>query len=229
MSRSIDLRSALIGGVIAGLVMTALPAVAGVGDTAIVGQQNKSASRATTFQGLGGNGVLRARSTRDTPALDLQVNGNAAPMTVDSTGRVKNLNADMVDGRNARDLEVLAAHAGGNQAEIVTPTDEVVRSVTLQVPTDGVVIVNSTASPVEPTAGDIVRCSITTGTTTDDAFVQRWESAGAAGDISQMAGTRGFDVTAGEFTANLVCDHSGTSGSSFIDDSAMTAIFIPNS
>ena len=229
MSRSIDLRSALIGGVIAGLIMTALPAVAGVGDNAIVGQQNKSASRATTFQGLGGKGVLRARSTRNNPALDLQVNGNAAPMTVDSTRRVKNLNADMVDGRNARDLEVLAAHAGGDQDETVTTADEVVRSVTLQVPTDGVVVVNSTAVTDEPTAGDFVACSITTGTTVDFTFGQLWESAGLHGGSGQLAGTRGFDVTAGEFTANLVCDHIGSSGSSNILDSALTAIFIPNS
>ena len=229
MSRSIDLRSAIVGGLISGLVMTALPVVAGVGDTAIVGQQNKSASRATTFQGLGGKGVLRARSTRNNPALDLQVNGNAAPMTVDSTRRVKNLNADMVDGRNARDLQVLAAHAGGDQHELITSTEEVVRSVSLTAPTDGVVVVNSSAYAAESTSGDDVVCSITTGTALDSNFAQQWSSSGGGGNVAPMAGTRAFDVPAGEVTFNLVCAQFGDSADAFLSDSALTAIFIPNS
>jgi hypothetical protein len=86
------------------------------------------------------------------------------------------------------------------------------------------VIVNSTATAVEDTAGGEVVCSITTGTTHDGAFLQIWESPGSAGDLAQLAGTRGFDVAAGQaLTVNLVCD---ASGSSSILDSALTAIFV---
>jgi hypothetical protein len=121
----------------------------------------------------------------------------------------------------------LAVHAGGNQNEVVTFSDEVVRSVTLTVPVAGTVIVNSTATAGEPTAGGGVVCSITTGTTHDVAFLQQWESAGFDGEFAQLAGTRGFDVTAGQaLTVNLVCDHSGASASSLIFDSALTAIFV---
>jgi len=123
----------------------------------------------------------------------------------------------------------LAVHAGSGQSEGVTATDEVVRSVSLTAPVAGTVIVNSTANAFESTVGDDVRCSITTGTTIDFAFNQIWRSAGSAsaGSVAQLAGTRGFDVTAGQtLTVNLVCDHAGTSGSSTISDSALTAIFV---
>jgi hypothetical protein len=121
----------------------------------------------------------------------------------------------------------LAVHAGGNQNEPVTASDEVVRSVSLTAPVAGVVIVNSTATAVQVTAGNVVRCSITTGTVHDFGFEQFWQSPGSPGSFEQLAGTRGFDVTAGQaLTVNLVCDHFGASSSSNIFDSALTAIFV---
>jgi hypothetical protein len=91
------------------------------------------------------------------------------------------------------------------------------------------VVVNSTANPVEDTAGDFEGCSITTGTTMDIDFLQFWESAGEnEGAFAQLAGTRGFDVAAGPFTANLVCKQFGSIGISQITDSALTATFIPS-
>jgi len=121
----------------------------------------------------------------------------------------------------------LAVHAGGEQVEGVGTAALVVRSVSLTAPVAGTVIVNSTATAQEPTAGDQVGCSIITGPFLDGAFLQLWESPGADGDFAQLAGTRGFDVTAGQtLTVNLVCRHFGTSGTSIIRDSALTAIFV---
>jgi hypothetical protein len=121
----------------------------------------------------------------------------------------------------------LAAYSGGAQFRSVTATDAVVRSVTLTAPVDGTVIVNSTVNANESTAGDTVLCSITTGTSLDNAFLQLWESPGSDGRYGQLAGTRGFAVTAGEeLTVNLVCYHFGDSGSSDIRNSALTAIFV---
>jgi ell wall binding domain 2 (CWB2) len=123
----------------------------------------------------------------------------------------------------------LATYAGGEQNETVSNAAEVVRSVSLTAPVAGVIIVNSTANVNEPTAGDGVRCSITTGTDSVDlAFLQVWLSPGSPGDWSQMAGTRGFSVGAGQtLTVNLLCDHYGAgSASSDIQDSALTAIFV---
>ena len=48
-----------------------------------------------------------------------------------------------------------------------------------------------------------------------------WKS----GSKAQLAGTRGFDVSAGTFTVNLVCL---SDASSTVVDPALTAIFIPD-
>jgi hypothetical protein len=124
---------------------------------------------------------------------------------------------------------VVAAHAGGNQVELVLAADVVVRSVTLTAPSAGVVVVNSTASAYQPTSSYHVFCSITTGTTMDYSFQQLWQSPGSPGPSAQLAGTRGFNVAAGPFTANLVCNQAGPDGYLAISDSALTAIFIPGS
>ena len=120
----------------------------------------------------------------------------------------------------------LAVYSQGNQIEAleVADAEEVVRSVTLTAPLAGVVIVNSTATASEDTAGNYVACSITTGTSLDNSFLQAWESPGVNGRYAQLAGTRGLGVTAGEIlTVNLVCESSDPAA---ILDSALTAIFV---
>jgi hypothetical protein len=120
----------------------------------------------------------------------------------------------------------LAVHAGGQQTEEVTTTAEVVRSVTLTAPVAGTVIVNSTATAAFETSFSEAQCSITTGTDVDFAFLQWWVSPGSSGWVSQLAGTRGFDVTAGQtLTVNLVCRRFG-SGDLDIRDSVLTALFV---
>ena len=100
---------ALVIGVILGWVVASLDSAdAAVGDNAIVGRQNVSAGRATTFQGQGSGGVLRARNTGANPALDLRVD-DGPPMLVDSRAKVRRLNADQVDGRHVHQL-IRAAH-----------------------------------------------------------------------------------------------------------------------
>lgn len=198
--------------------------------------------------------ALNARASRN--AVKIKVDAGQSPVKVNAAaGTAINLSADLLDGMDstaflgatnqAADSDLLdgldstaflqpsgvvAAHAGGDQFEVVTSVDAVLRSVSLTAPSAGVVIVNSTADASESMAGDKVRCSITTGTIVDPAFLQRWESGGSLdGEFGQLAATRGFAVTPGEaFTANLVCEHDGTSGSTNIFDTAMTAIFIPN-
>jgi hypothetical protein len=104
----------------------------------------------------------------------------------------------------------------------------VVVAVSVTAPVAGQVTVNSTTSAVEGTAGDDVRCSITTGTSIDVNFQQYWESAGFPGIVSQLAGTRTFNIAADATgTYNLVCGHIGESGSSQVFDSVLTAIFTP--
>ncbi len=123
-------------------------------------------------------------------------------------------------------LYPLAVHAGGDQWKSVNATGEVVRSVTLTAPVDGTVIANSSASVEEATAGEYVRCSISDSPAFDGGYEQTWYSGGSGGSIlAALAGTRGFDVTAGqEITISLFCHSSDASAGVF--DSSLTAIFV---
>ncbi len=268
-------RHPFIAALLGALVATSLPsAIAAVGDAMVIGEVNIGNAR-TRMTGRNDSSILQVVNRGTGTALDLRVKGNRAPLRVNSSKVVPNLNADQVDGMEASaflgvgakatdadkldgqdsteflgatdtaadaDLVdgmdstefltpagVVAAHAGGDQSEWVTTTDEVVRSVSLTAPSAGTVIVTSTANAYEITAGEAVWCSITTGTEIDVYFLQVWES-GSDGSTGQLAGTRGFNVESGLFTANLVCvaHLGGGNEASDIFDSAMTAIFIPD-
>jgi hypothetical protein len=173
--------------------------------------------------------AISAKASRN--AIKIKVGDGQAPIKVNAiAGTATNLSADLLDGLDStaflQPSGLRAAHSGGGQAEAVTSA-EVVRSVSLTVPAEGVVIVNSTATALDGDVGDTMNCSITTGTDLDHEFNQLWQSGGAGGGASaQLAGTRGFDVgPTRNFTVNLVCD---ALGDGFILDSSLTAIFIPN-
>ncbi|MFT6290399.1 MAG: hypothetical protein ACJAR2_000987 [Ilumatobacter sp.] len=131
---------------------------------------------------------------------------------------------------SAETAQPFSVFADGDQALVVTPTDAVVRSVTVTAPVSGTVIVNSSNSVIESLAGDQLRCSITMGSTVNYSALQVWASSGTdAGGLGQMSGTRGFDIAAGAAVMyNLVCVHTGSSGSSTVEDSSLTATFTPN-
>ena len=223
--RSSSFRSAIAGGLVVAFAMTALPVLAAsVGDPFALGEVNIINSK-TVLRGAAGK-TLQLRNTGTGFPLQLNAPDGKAPLKVNNSELVKRFNADLLDGLDSTALQVVAAHDGGEQIEGLTGTPDVVRSVTLTAPSDGMVIVNSTVTGVDSDAGDKVQCSITTGTILDLDFLQQWDSPGSPGFFGQLAGTRGFDVTAGELTVNLVCKHAG-SGDSSIFDSAMTAIFIP--
>ncbi len=116
-----------------------------------------------------------------------------------------------------------------DDSEEIAGTDEVVVGVGIVAPVDGQVTVVSTTNAAEAEANDRVLCSISTSGTLDGNHQQRWESPGASGQLAQLAGVRTFDVSAGEiWDFNLVCRHNGTSGTSSVNDSVLTAIFTPS-
>ncbi len=119
------------------------------------------------------------------------------------------------------------AFDSGEQSLALTATDVVVRSVTLTAPAAGRIIVNATgAFNFNSNAiADSARCSITTGTLVDLTHnIVGAETASLAVNFVPFAGTRGFDVTAGPNTFNLVCEEF--SGDVSVEDSSMTAIYV---
>jgi hypothetical protein len=115
-----------------------------------------------------------------------------------------------------------------NGGMVISDSDTSVVSVSLTAPAAGNVTVMSTTTVREDTADQYVACSISAGTAFDTDFIQRWESPGSAGSDSQLAGTRVFDVTAGQaVTYGLVCKNLSAGGSSNVFDPTIAAIFTP--
>jgi hypothetical protein len=133
---------------------------------------------------------------------------------------VKNNNLKAADLKD----EAGADFAGGNQDLDLLDTDTVVRSVTITAPRSGVVIVNASGYFDFGSAAGIGRCSITTGTTLNLAYLIIAEGDAATTWIP-FGATRGFTVGKGSTTFNLVCD--GTLGVAEIFDTNITAIYVP--
>jgi hypothetical protein len=124
-----------------------------------------------------------------------------------------------------------AAFVDGDQSLTLSTTDTVVRSVTLTAPTSGRIVVNASAELRAANAAtiDLGRCSITTGTVLDFAALHRLgEEFGTPTTTTlhfSFSATRGFNVPAGAFTANLVCD--AFTGTVELRDSSISAMFVP--
>ena len=152
------------------------------------------------------------------PASRLQVNGTVRA------------NAFAGDGSALTGiLQPIAVHSGGDQRVDLTSTDTELRSVSLDAPSAGVVIVNASGDAwFRGSDYDLIRCSITTGSNLDFNYMTLSGDFGSTRttfDYAAFALTRGFNVSAGSDTYRLVCDLY--SGSAYIEDTNINALFIP--
>jgi hypothetical protein len=92
-------RGLLIGAVVTAVVMLSFPVVAAVGSNLILGQSN-SADAITSLSGAAATNLRITNTQAASPALDLRVVSGSAPLKVNSTARVANLNADRLDGKH---------------------------------------------------------------------------------------------------------------------------------
>jgi len=119
--------------------------------------------------------------------------------------------------------------ASGDLYEEVTDTDEIVKFVSITVPPGGgKVIVNASGCfhHRNSVTIDDGRCSITTGSALDYSHLIIADENGVnTKNYTPFAATRGYDVSEGTTTFNLVCDR--ISGTIYIVDASMTAIFVP--
>jgi hypothetical protein len=122
------IRAAFAVAVLAALLAAALPAAAGTGIGAIfnLGRTN-TVNRATALTGTTASRMLTITNRGTGPALGLVTRAGVAPMTVSSTAKVANLNADLLDGLHASDFARAGAEAFGSYtclaADLVSPTD----------------------------------------------------------------------------------------------------------
>jgi hypothetical protein len=139
---------------------------------------------------------------------------------VDAAGAVDEAQQAQIDSLH----NTLTFSSAGDQFENIGQADEVLRSITANIPANGHLVVTSAAN-VFDNDGDLVRCSIGLGTTIDTGYEQRFEGRPAPGSYGQLAGTRVFEVQQGfVLTVRLVCD-TFTAGTATIEDSTLTALF----
>ena len=93
-------KAGLVGALVAAVVMLSFPVVAAVGGNLVLGKAN-SANAVTSLSGAAGANLRVTNTRAGSPALDLRVVTGAAPLKVNSTGRVVRLNADLLDGKHA--------------------------------------------------------------------------------------------------------------------------------
>jgi len=93
--------SALAGLIVGAMLIAALPGSAQAGDPMLIGRRNHSLPT-TSLVAAGGLRVKVGQGTN--PALQLEVQAGVAPIQVDSTALVANLNADLHDGMEASDF-----------------------------------------------------------------------------------------------------------------------------
>ncbi len=120
----------------------------------------------------------------------------------------------------------IAEFSGGDQNIALTAPPQVIRSVTIIAPANGTVIVNASGYMGNITAATELRCTITTGTGVNYDYLIYAGGTSEASTFLPFGATRGFSVTQGEHTYNLVCEVGF--GAARIKDSNLTAMYFPN-
>jgi hypothetical protein len=172
------------------------------------------------------------------PSGGLAINSVTAVHIVPGAVGAAALAPNAVSGENIVDLSIttrdildppaIAFSSGEQEVTFQLDVDTVIRQVTVTAPRLGRVVVNASGTFEFSDAGvDIARCEITTGTVIGTTHViEAGDTAMNSIKFLPFAGTRGFDVSLGANTFNLVCDM--VSGSVKLRDSSMTAIFVSN-
>ena len=179
----------------------------------------KIAARAVNASRLATNSVTNPKI-----ATGAVTRGKIANEAVNSA-KIENGSVDAID------LAVNAQPAGadfadGNQELNLGAADVVVRSVTVTAPSAGVVIANAQLYIDFNNIDGSARCSLGSGNTLDTARHTVLSGGdGMANRFHAVGLTRGFDVPAGSFTVNLICD--STNAATEATDSLLTAIFVP--
>jgi len=154
MGKNVHLKSALIGGLVAALAVTATPVVAETAAALMLGQQNQSNVR-TVLSGNPQTANLRLiNGNADGTALSLFVEPGNSPLKVNSTRKVSKLNADRVDGFSAAQL-VRVAHA---ESSNLPDVEGAVLSVEVKAPVDGFVFISGGLIESQAGSGTWFRC-----------------------------------------------------------------------
>jgi len=141
--------------VLGAVLMAAMPGMASNGDNLILGQKN-NATTPTKLVSRGGLFLKVGIASRS--ALTLEVVGNWPPIKVNSTGKVANLNVDLLDGKDYLQLRSQAGWVTNSNISDNVNWSDTVKNVT--VPAGGAVLLMSGSVDFEytGTGSDWVQC-----------------------------------------------------------------------
>ena len=204
MESRFHLRSALAGGIVAALLVSAIPAVASTIVAVMAGEINDVDVRT----GLRGNvdtaNLTLDNTNPDGSGLSISVEKGNAPLEVNSPKRVKKLNADKVDGRHAHSLIRVASAARNNVAEPSSVNRQPVLTTSITAPTGGFLVLTGGVDALSSSTGSTYTCSVPVDGVTvigsrrnarfgPAASDNREEDCSTQGVVSIGAGT--YDVT----------------------------------
>jgi hypothetical protein len=208
--KRVHIRSAFIGGLVAALTVMALPAVAAEVAAALqLGQSNTAHARTTLTGSVRSANLLIVNTHPGGSPLSLVSRPGEPPLKVNRVAKVRNLNADRVDGLSAHQL-VRVAHAATNNVDEAIfggGSDADVLTVTVKAPRTGFLVIGA-AIDAFGNAFDDFGCRLAV----DDTFVAgtlmgtRVHSAGGDHTINSeenCSPTGVQPVTAGTHTVDL--------------------------
>ncbi|MDJ0961555.1 MAG: hypothetical protein QNJ88_12930 [Acidimicrobiia bacterium] len=100
-----DWRAAFVGGVVVALLVATAPVVADIGDPVLIGRYNQGDQRTTLTGTVSGDSALRVvNKATDGTGITVRVAPGQAPFVVNSSQKVRKLNADRVDGLSSEHL-----------------------------------------------------------------------------------------------------------------------------
>jgi len=151
-----------LGFVLGAVLMAAMPGMASNGDYMVLGQKN-NATTPTKLVSRGGLYLKVGIPSRS--ALTLEVVGSEPPMKVNSTGKVANLNADLLDGKDYLQLRSDSAWLSNDNIADNIEWSTTTKNVT--VPTGGgnILMSGSVTFKNTDTSSDWVQCKFTVGGT----------------------------------------------------------------
>jgi hypothetical protein len=229
-----------------GVTTTALAAVPG--DPFRLGRVN-TINALTSLVGSVNNAMLKVDNNSTgtgATALNLQVEPNQAPLTVNSTaGKATNLDVDRLDGKSANELSRVAQGGGG--ARLPLGTDPVTAGTfSITAPDEGFVRVNGTIQVMQefepavggyvfPCTGESLKCTFTasirhidSGTARGGGLEDVRNRLGAAFPVNAVfpvsAGVNNFEVQVRRFFGAS----SISEGGHLRVDSLLTAEYTPN-
>ncbi len=188
--------SALAGLVVGVMLVAVLPAGADNGDPLYLGQANSA--RATTRVNINYGMVIRSFRA-DVPAATFKVS-SGAPIAVNSTGLVANLNADLLDGDSGASYRSEGVHCEDTSGADPGNAVECVMEITLAVP--GTLYVSGSGKARGGVAADTLGCDIVVdGEVISESI--RMTTVGID-EWGMCASTLGYNASPGKRTVKFV-------------------------